>query len=269
MGLHWCAFRGQWVSQLKAFRLPLRSAAQRALASCAGTAETDFEPQLRDLSDTMQVVSFDPRGYGKSRPPMRDFPVDFYQQDADDAAAVMKALGHAEYNVLGWSDGAISALLLAASQRAAVGKLVIFGGNAYFTKDDIDAFEAVRDIETSWSKRMKATHQPVYGDDLQPMWSKAVDAWSAIYHERGGDICQEQAKGLACPTLVLHGAKDPICLQEHAEWFGANIPGATLRILPDGKHNLHLRFADEVNGMIRAFVDGREVPQPAPPAPKL
>ena len=33
----------------------------------------------------MQVVSFDPRGYGQSRPPRRDFPVDFYQQAADDA----------------------------------------------------------------------------------------------------------------------------------------------------------------------------------------
>ena len=128
----------------------------------AGTAETDFAPQLRDLSDTMQVVSFDPRGYGQSRPPRRDFPVDFYQQDADDAAALMEALGHKEYNVVGWSDGSIAAVLLAAKQKAAVGKLVIFGGNAFFTKDDIDAYEATRDIETSWSKRMKATHVPVY-----------------------------------------------------------------------------------------------------------
>ena len=100
-----------------------------------GTAETDFAPQLRGLSDTMQVVSFDPRGYGQSRPPRRDFPVDFYQQDADDAAALMAALGHTEYNVVGWSDGSIAAVLLAAKQKAAVGKLVIFGGNAYFTKE--------------------------------------------------------------------------------------------------------------------------------------
>ena len=177
--------------------------------------------------------------------------------------------GHERYALLGWSDGAISAVIQASKEPDAVAKLVIFGGNAYFTEADVAAFEATRDVDATWSQRMKDTHLPIYGDDLQPMWSKAVDAWSAIYHERGGDICQEQAKGLACPTLVLHGAKDPICLQEHAEWFGANIPGATLRILPDGKHNLHLRFADEVNGMIRAFVDGREVPQPAPPAPKL
>ena len=105
------------------------------LPGAMGTAETDFAPQLRSLSETMQVVSFDPRGYGQSRPPRRDFPVDFYQQDADDAAALMEALGHTEYNVVGWSDGSIAAVLLAAKQKKAVGKLVIFGGNAFFTKE--------------------------------------------------------------------------------------------------------------------------------------
>ena len=67
---------------------------------------------------------------------------------------------------------------------------------------------------------------------------------------------------------MLHGAKDPICYQSHAEWFRDNIPSAQLRVLPEGKHNLHLKFADEVNAMIRAFVEGREVPQPAAPAAK-
>lgn len=239
------------------------------LPGSMGTAETDFGPQLKELSSDMQVVSFDPRGYGQSRPPRRAFPVDFYQQDADDAAALMKELGHDEYGVIGWSDGAISSVLLAASQPAAVRKLVMFGGNAYFSAEDIEAFEATRDIETSWSKRMKATHQPIYGDDLQPMWGSAIDAWSRIYDERGGDVCSAQAKSIACPTLVLHGAKDPICLMEHAHWFNDNIPDAQLRVLPDGKHNLHLRYADEVNGMIRAFFGGKPVPEPLPPAPKL
>ena len=42
-----------------------------------------------------------------------------------------------------------------------------------------------------------------------------------------------------------------------------------LRVLPDGKHNLHLRYADEVNAMIKAFVAGEKVPDAPPPAAKL
>ena len=228
-----------------------------ALRSRAGTADTDFAPQLRDLADTMQVVSYDPRGYGQSRPPERDFPLDFYQRDADDAAALMAGLGHTKYAVMGWSDGAISAVKLAAEHAPQVERLIIFGGNAYLTKDDIDAFEATRDVEGTWSKRMKETHYPTYGaEGLQRMWGAAVDAWAGIYAANDGDVCMAQARSIKCPTLVLHGAKDPICLSEHPEWFRENIPGdgqTALHILPEGKHNLHLRFADEVNGLVRDF----------------
>jgi len=223
-----------------------------------GTADTDFGPQLRDLADTMQVVSFDPRGYGQSRPPERDFPLDFYQRDANDGAALMAALGHTRYAVMGWSDGAISSVFLAAAHASNVERLIMFGGNAYMTKEDIDAFEATRDVEGTWSKRMKATHYPVYGaEGLQRLWGAAIDAWAGIFQQRDGDVCMREAKSITCPTLVLHGAKDPICLSEHPEWFRANIPGdgnTQLHVLPEGKHNLHIRFADEVNALVRDFV---------------
>ena len=193
---------------------------------------------------------------GKSRPPVRDFPLGFYQREADDCAALMAALGHERYGVMGWSDGAIAAVKLAASQPEAVVKLCIFGGNSYFTQEDIDAFEATRDVEAAWSKRMKATHTPIYGaEGLQQMWGAACDGWARLYAESdGGDVCQAEAKAIACPTLVLHGHKDPICLEEHAVWFADNIPGAKLHILPEGKHNLHIRFADEVNPMVKEFM---------------
>jgi len=222
-----------------------------------GTADTDFGPQLRDLADSHQVVSYDPRGLGESRPPERDFPVDYYQRDADDAAALMAALGHSKYAVMGCSDGAISAVMLAATNAPAVDRLVIFGGNAYFNKADIEAFETFRDIEANWSKRMKESMYPIYGADvLQRMWGANIDAWAAMYEANNGDVCMAQAKQIRCPTLVLHGAKDPICLSDHPEWFAANIPGdgnTALHVLPEGKHNLHLRFADEVNDLVRRF----------------
>ena len=126
-----------------------------------GTAMTDFEQQLSGLAEQHQVVSFDPRGYGQSRTPDRDFPDGFYRRDADDGAALMAALGHSSYHVVGWSDGAISATILAADRPSEVRSLVSFGGNAYFTKEDGDAFEKYRNIEESWSKRMLATHRPV------------------------------------------------------------------------------------------------------------
>ena len=55
-----------------------------------GSTQSDFGPQLKGLSDDFTVVAFDPRGYGKSIPPKRDFPADFFARDADDAAGLGK-----------------------------------------------------------------------------------------------------------------------------------------------------------------------------------
>lgn len=60
--------------------------------SCTtGSTWTDFGPQLKTLNkERFTVVGFDPRGYGQSRPPDRDFPPDFFERDAKDAVDLMQ-----------------------------------------------------------------------------------------------------------------------------------------------------------------------------------
>ena len=183
-----------------------------------GTASTDFEPQLRALSASHTVVAFDPRGYGRSRPPARDFPDGFYERDARDGAGLMRALGLAEhgYSVLGWSDGANSAVHLAARFPDEVLKLVVWGANTRYNQDDIDAFNATRDVQSTWSERQRETMSAVYGlEGLQNMWSAACDAWERIVVEGDGNVCGAEAALVRCPTFVLHGAKDPMVYPEH------------------------------------------------------
>jgi len=216
------------------------------LPGAMGTAETDFQLQLEGLAHKHGVVSFDPRGYGKSRPPSRTYPVDFYHLDASDAAGIMDALGLKACHVIGWSDGAISATILAAKRPDLVQKLVVFGIQGFITKEDVDAYEGLRDVEKAWSKRMLETHRAVYGDDVQPMWSSFCDVMKTIY-ENGGDFCQKEAKDVKCPTLILHGEKDPLVPVHHPQWFHENIAGSKLHIFPGGKHNIHQKFADEFN----------------------
>lgn len=57
----------------------------------AGSARTDFDPQLKGLDkERYTVVGWDPRGYGRSRPPSRDFPPNFFERDAKDGVDLMK-----------------------------------------------------------------------------------------------------------------------------------------------------------------------------------
>lgn len=217
-----------------------------------GTAESDFYYQLEGLAHQHRVIAFDPRGYGNSRPPVRDFPVDFYYRDAEDAHAIMQSLGHESYSVIGWSDGANSGTILAATKVEAVQKFVTFGGNAWLEKGDVDGFETYRDVNT-WSKRMLGALLPVYGDDLQTMWGANLDTMQKLL-ENGGDVCQEHAKRIQCPTFVLAGQLDPITRYAHPKWFHENIPGARLHVFPEGKHNIHQKYAEEFNRLVLRFL---------------
>lgn len=52
-----------------------------------------------------------------------------------------QTLGHEKYGVLGWSDGGITGIILAAQYPDSVDKLVVWGANAYVTKQDIDIYK--------------------------------------------------------------------------------------------------------------------------------
>ncbi|XP_063132658.1 valacyclovir hydrolase isoform X4 [Rattus norvegicus] len=107
------------------------------LPGMLGSGKTDFAPQLQSLNKKrFTLVAWDPRGYGESRPPDRDFPRDFFERDAKDAVDLMKALQFKQVSLLGWSDGGITALIAAAKYPSYIRKMVIWGANAYVTEED-------------------------------------------------------------------------------------------------------------------------------------
>merc|ERR1712217_411899 len=103
----------------------------------------------------------------------------------------MEKLGIRQYDVMGWSDGGISGVILAAKHPDVVRKLVIFGANPAVTKADVDMTEATRDIEKNWSKAMLGSLRPIYGDGLQAMWDGFCNAYKAFY-DNGGDLCSSE-----------------------------------------------------------------------------
>lgn len=220
-----------------------------------GSTQTDFGPQLKGLKDDFTVIAFDPRGYGKSIPPKRDFPVDFFERDAKDAASLMDELGHSKYSILGWSDGGITAMILAAALPKSIHRMVVWGANATVTAKDIEMYDVIRDT-SKWSPKMREPLEALYGRvGLQEINSGWIDGITQFFNN-GGDICTSAVKKIECPTLVVHGQKDPLVPQFHPDYLHANIRKAKLHVMPEGRHNLHLRFADEFNALVRAFLKG-------------
>jgi len=253
------------------------------LAGSLGTASSDFSVQLKDAGwdgrngaasatssspssscPSIGLVAIDPRGLaGSSRTSSgtlleRDYPPDFYLRDALDGASIMSSLGYAEYSVMGWSDGANAALHLAAHPltKDFVTALIVWGGNSYVTEEDVRAYEAVRDVSRSWSERMRKDKAAVHGgiEALQALNDKYTDAMRDILYERSGDVCLSELHRITCPTLVVHGMKDVICHEHHARYIARQIQNSQLVLLPEGKHNLHMKHAVEFREIVKQFL---------------
>lgn len=217
-----------------------------------GSAKTDFGPQLQGLDgDRFTVIGWDPPGYGESRPQDRNFD-NFFYNDAEMAAKTMTELGIEKYSLMGWSDGGITALILAAKHQKKVDKLVIWGSNAYVCKSDIDMIHKVADV-SAWSARMRQPMEEVYGDKFPQLWAAWVGAYTDIY-TRGGDICVQCLQNIMAPSLIIHGMKDVMVAEEHVHHMAENIKNSTKHIWEGGKHNLHLKHSEEFNKLVQDFI---------------
>src|SRR5215467_10225579 len=83
-----------------------------------GTPESDFGAQLPTLQSYFRVVAPHLHGYGRSTH-RESYNLSFYRDDANDLARLLDTLNIGKALVLGFSDGSIVGLLLAAlySQR--------------------------------------------------------------------------------------------------------------------------------------------------------
>lgn len=107
-----------------------------------GSIWTDFKPQIEQLNrKELTIVAWDPPGYGNSRPPDREFPIDFYEKDAVYAHDLMKKLGFSNYSLVGWSDGGNTSMIIAAMYPKTIQKLVIFGSNASILPEEMEIYE--------------------------------------------------------------------------------------------------------------------------------
>jgi valacyclovir hydrolase len=145
-------------------------------------------------------------------------------------------------------------MIISAKYPDAVDKLVIWGANAYILPEEIKSYEALRDI-SKWSDKMKAPLIKLYTEEgLQKMWSNWCDAVNEMYEKNNGNVCKEVLDKIKCPTLILHGDQDPMVASVHPSHLVSSISGSKLHRFPEGKHNIHLRFAKEFNDVVSEFL---------------
>ncbi len=195
------------------------------------TIRTSFGRLLPRLAATRHVIGVELQAHGHTADV--DRPLTF-TQDADDVAALLQQLGIARADVIGYSNGATTAVHLAIRHPAAVRKLVLISGAlsaAGLLPELREAFKAEPSPE-SMPENVRAAYLAVAPrpQDLAIMVAK-----STLRMRNFEDIPPAAVRALEAPALVIAGDRDVIRPEHTVEMFRTFRHGA-LAILPQTDH---------------------------------
>jgi pimeloyl-ACP methyl ester carboxylesterase len=204
--------------------------------------------QIAALSTSYRVHA--PERPGQGRTADREGPMTFEGMVAD-TVAYLDALGVQDAHVIGFSDGAITGLMLAMEHPERVRSLVSISANldpGGFVDDD----DVPEEVPASVSATRDAYDRlsPDGPEHADVVLEKLGTLWRAEPH-----IDPATLSRIVAPTMIMAGDRDSI-RTSHTVDIAAAIPGAQLAILPGAGHMVMEDRSAVVNQLIEEFLEG-------------
>ncbi len=196
-----------------------------------------FYRQIPELSKSFKVIAVDTRGQGKST----DESVSplTYNGFADDMRQLLDSLHITKTNVLGWSDGGNTGLIMAIKYPSYINKLAVTGAVLAPTTDAVDA---------STLKEVRKQRDKIKGVNPSDLKSKRL--MELLLDEP--NIPVSDLKKITAPALIMAGEKDMI-KEKHTRTIADNIPNSKLVIFKDATHYVPVEKYKEFNVTILEF----------------
>ena len=215
--------------------------------------------EARYFAPTRRIIAPEQQGHGHTRD--LDRPLSYVQM-AEDTAQLLQQLGIRDADVVGWSDGGIVGLILAARHPDLVRRLVASGANiapSGLVPDGLT--EITQPVAESSEERAHAArasadppeHNAAFQTKLHDMWRN---------HPTEAELSVADLKKIAAPTLVVAADRDLILL-DHTVLIYRSIPHAELLILPGSNHNTFGGRAKWINPIIEEFLEKKLEPKQA------
>jgi valacyclovir hydrolase len=213
----------------------------------------DFDSLTPLLAPHARLVGLDSRGHGGSTMGSARLS---YARLAADVVAVSDSLGLAEVTILGFSDGAITGLRLAAARWPRLGRLATIGATWRLLPDDpVEALLAGVTPEM-WQEKFPASWDIYHAANPAPDFPGLIAAIRGLWLDAGPDgYPGETVREIACPMLVLRGDGDPFASRAETVALADRVPGAQLLNLAWAGHGVHDDAPELVAAMLRRFLD--------------
>ncbi|WP_406335775.1 alpha/beta fold hydrolase [Streptomyces sp. NBC_00203] len=233
-----------------------------------------WDPLLTDgLAEGREVILFDGRGIASSSGTPRNRIEDM----ADDIAAVIRALGLEQVDLLGFSVGGVQAQEVTLRHPQLVRKLLLLGTGLRGGDPTVDpkvpehAAAPVPSVEdflflffgrseaaveagrAFWERRHQRADQDV-PSSLEVAQAQ-LEAITAYAEPLPGENPYAYLNAITQPTLVLNGENDVMIASINSWHLSQNIPDAQLLIYPDAGHGAQFQYPERFLKHAIQFLD--------------
>lgn len=197
-----------------------------------------FNSQVAEFSKYYKVIAVDTRGQGKSTTDGKTYTYDLF---AEDMNLLLAYLNIEQANVVGWSDGGNTGLIMAMKYPKRVKKLVTMGACIFINNTVVD--EAVlKEVNKQISQ---------LGKNATPGKENSSRLYTMLLTEPKHQF--EELKSITCPALIIAG-EDDIIKPEHTKGIAAGIPGSQLLIVAKQTHYYPVEDAKSFNEVVLNFL---------------
>jgi pimeloyl-ACP methyl ester carboxylesterase len=197
------------------------------------TIQTSFGRIIPQLSQQHSVLAVELQAHGRTADRNQELS---FKQDADDVAALLDHLGTASADVLGFSNGATTALYLAARHPAKIRKVIAASPLCKRHHAPEQFWEFMR---TGTIDQMPQQYKDAYrsvgrnAEELFQLFNRCANRMISFT-----DMSDEELQAIKAPVLLVNGNQD-VMTSEHAVALQKMIADCQLAILPGG-HGAYL-----------------------------
>jgi len=197
------------------------------------------------VSSGYRAVVIDSRGHGRSTRDGRSFR---YELMASDVSAMMDALRLEQAALVGWSDGACTALILASKAPTRVAGVFFFACNM----DPSGTKEFVfTPIIGCCLNRHKQDYQRL---STTPDQFEAFSDAVGLMQQTQPNYSAHDLAQISVPVAIVQSEHDEFIKREHAEYLARSIPNAEFIALAGVSHFAPLQRPEQFNLAMLAFL---------------
>jgi len=218
------------------------------------SSSREFAPVREAYAARLRVFTPDRRGHGRTP----DVPGPFtYELFAADTIAFLEEVVGGPAHLVGFSDGAITALHVALARPDLVRRMVLISGQ-FHQSGLLPAFfhgpDAVAELVASPLGIAHAAESPAGPDHFAVVAAKGIE--NAL---TGPTLTAEQLAGVPARTLVMSGDDDAVIMEHTIEMY-RSLPQAELAVVPGTSHVLIMEKPALVTQLALDFLTTDPVP---------